>query len=418
MGFLHKLFGVKDPLSRLRRAVNQQRWADVLREEEVLQREHLSDEMLVELDETVESAANRLAEINLHEGEACLRSGDQEGAVEHFQLAAGHARSEVLKSLLVQHLAGASASLDAVLVSKDSKSCCSSGCHSTADTSTDSIDEMDMELRLELSLSSYPPDLAARYIAADSLFKQALLLSFDGDETEALKAFDAVDKAEQDDLYYFERGSLLVRSGETAQGRRCLQRSVELNPRQHLALETLVSLDLMEEQPAKAEARLNEMLSAEISTTFCFSRLAQIYAGKNDVEAAIAYGEQALASGPVEIDIIVLQSSFLEKAGQIAEAEAILLTLPSGGCGGGAHYLLAEFWLRHGKSLNQALEAFKSESRQDPTNLRWPLRIAQTYFALKWNKDGQALVQKILETPGLQADLRQEAEQILSFYGK
>ena len=48
-----------------------------------------------------------------------------------------------------------------------------------------------------------------------------------------------------------------------------------------------------------------------------------------------------------------------------------------GGCGGGAHPLQAEFWLRHGKNLDRALESFKGALRHELDNPRWLLRIAQ-----------------------------------------
>lgn len=419
MGFLQNIFGSKDPLSALRRAAKQQRWADVLREDEVIDRGNLSVEMIEELQNTLTTAGDCLAELNLTEGEACLRCDDRERAREHFQLAAVHARSDALKARAKQLLENGLPTADVATVNMVAKSCCSSGCHAPAEPTEDPADDMDMELRLELALASYPPELAVRYKSASSLFKQALLLAYaEEDGAEALKAFDAVSKAEQDDLYQFERGSLLLRLGDGAQGRRCLQRAVELNPEHHLALETLVTVDLLEKQFSKAESRLRKMLSDGISPTFCLSRLAQLAAGKNNVAAAIEFGEQALASGPVEMEILILLSTLLEKSGRIAEAESVLSALPSGGCGGGAHYLLAEFWLRHNKSLNQALESFKSISRQEPTNLRWPLRMAHTYFALKWNKDGQVLLNKILAAPDLHADLRKDAEEILSIYGK
>jgi tetratricopeptide (TPR) repeat protein len=184
-------------------------------------------------------------------------------------------------------------------------------------------------------------------------------------------------------------------------------------------METLVTLELAENQWENAERRLQQMLAAGISMPFCYSRLAELYAGKNDLVGAIGYAEQALASGPVELDILVLLSDCLEKTGRIEKAEAVLSALPGSGCGGGgAHVLLAEFWLRHGKSLPQALEAFKSASRQDPGNLRWPLRIAQTCLAQNRHKEGRDLLEKILCTPDLPADLRQEAEKNFSFYGK
>ncbi len=419
MGFFKKLFAGGDSLSAMNRAVRQQRWADVLRESECIEHDKLPGHIADELGSMIELAGNRLAEINLVEGEACLRSGENERADEHFKLAAQHARTEDLKQRAEQLLKDArSPSAQAVVPSSVAGGCCSSGCQSDSLDDADETVSWDMETRLELALSSYPPEWMERYIGTGIEFKQALLMSHDGLLGEALAGFEAVPDSARDDLFYFERGSLQVRMNDQGRGRKDLTRAIELNPRHELAMETLVSLDLASRNLPAAETRLQSMLSAGIAPAFCYSRLAMICAGRDDEAAAVSYGEKALAAGPVDMETLVLQASLLEKDGRLEETEALLASLPGGGCGGGAHVLLAEYWLRQGKSLEKALESFKGTSRQDPGNLRWPLRIAQTYLALGWHKEGQAMMKKVLSVPDLDDILRQEAEEILDFYGK
>ncbi|WP_432821568.1 tetratricopeptide repeat protein [Trichloromonas sp.] len=418
MGLLNKIFGGGDPLSTLKRALSQQRWADVLREGECLDRESLPGHSLAELESGLELAGNRLAEINLAEGEACFRAGEEERAGEHFTLAGQYARATELKERAEQLLNDVRSSSGKVTTPASvASSCCTSGCQSSTPDETGDIG-WDMETRLELALSSYPLEWMERYAGAGIEFKKALLMSHDGLLREALVAFEAVAESFRDDLYYFERGSLLVRMDDHRKGRKDLERAIELNPRHELAMETLVSLDLSARKLPAAESRLHSMLSSAIAPAFCCSRLAMISAAKGDEASAIRFGEQAIAAGAVDMETLVLQSSLLEKGGRLDEAERLLATLPGGGCGGGAHVLLAEFWLRQGKSLKKALESFKGTSRQDMENPRWPMRIAQTYLALGWRKDGQAMMKKVLLIPGLDDILRQEAEEILESLGK
>lgn len=419
MSFLKKIFGGGDPLTAMNRAVRQQRWADALREGDCVQRDKLPENLVGQFDTMLELAGNQLAETNLGEGEACCRAGEIERAREHYLLANQHARADELQlramRLLkdIQTASGKTAETAAV-----ASSCCSNGCRSESPGDTVEPVAWNMDIRLELALSSYPSEWVERYAATGIEFKRALLMSHDGLLGESLAEFKTVPDANRDDLFYFERGSLLVRMDDHNGGRKDLERAIELNSRHELAMETLVSLDLATRNLPAAETRLHSMLSSGIAPSFCYSRLAMIAAGRDDDASAIAYGEKALAAGPVELETVVRQSFLLEKSGRIKEAEALLATLPAGGCGGGCHVLLAEFWLRQGKFLEKALESFKGTSRQDPENPRWPMRIAHTYLALGWHKDGQAMMKKVLSTPGLDDLLRQEAEEILDFYGK
>lgn len=405
-------------MTSMNRAMRQQRWADVLIEGESIQRGKLTAQLSDELDSAIETAGNRLAEINLEEGEACLRAGEKQRASEHFMLAAQYARTEEPKRRAEQLLRDLQTFPEQTVASASASSCCASGCQSAPLDNSEVSVMWDMETRLELALSSYPPEWVERYIETGIEFKQALLMSHEGLLDEALAEFEAVPDSARDDLFYFERGSLQVRMNDLKKGRGDLERAVHLNPRHELAMESLVSLDIASRNLPSAESRLQAMLSAELAPSFCYSRLAMISAGKDDEASAIEYGKKALASGPVDMETLVLQASLLEKTGNLAEAEALLASLPAGGCGGGAHVLLAEFWLRQGKSLKKALESFKGSSRQDPENLRWPMRIAQTYLALGWHKDGQAMMKKVLSAPGLDKNLKQEAEEIVNFYGK
>jgi len=420
MGLLKRFFAPKDPLAAMRRAVEQARWADAVREGECIAAESLSAADATCWEELRDRAGDGLAEINLVEGQACLRASQQDRAREHFLLADTYARSAELQRCARDLLTACS---EAPVTATSAASlagggCCATGCATSVPESPAVNTDLDRDTQLEFVLSSYPPPWAERYTQASAAFHQVLLLAHEEREEEALAGLESIPEGERDDLYFFERGALLVRMGEHHAGRQDLERAVALNAQHVLALETLVRLDLLEQQPALAKQHLETMLAGNLASAFCHGRLAMLSAAEGDEATAIAHGEHALEYGSIDLETLLLLSSLYEKAGRLTEAENLLGNLPSVGCGGAPHVLLAEFWLRQGKLLNKALESFKVASRQEPQNPRWPLRIAQACLALGWHQDGLPLLERLLATPQLDPALRQEAQEIYSFYGK
>jgi predicted Zn-dependent protease len=103
----------------------------------------------------------------------------------------------------------------------------------------------------------------------------------------------------------------------------------------------------------------------------------------------------------------------LEHHGKPNEAERVLMHLSGGGCSGGPSLPLAEFWLRHGKNLDKALESFKGALRSEPDNPRWLLRVAQVYLARGWEKEGIGLLEKALNAATLEPRLQAEGKALL-----
>ncbi|MBE0599034.1 MAG: hypothetical protein IH614_17410 [Desulfuromonadales bacterium] len=406
MSILKKLFGGGDRLGRLRQAVQQQRWADALVEGEGL------DATLAASDEVAQllaTAGDSLAELNLAEGEACLRAGQRERAREHFSLAAGQARSENL-----QHKAQTRLQPDPPLpiAVAAAQTCCPSGCAPGASaTEVVDVDGLDLPTRLELILSGYPSELAQRYLDAPEVFHTAVILAYQGEDAQALAAMEEVPAGLRDSLFHFERGSLLARTGAGNRAIPDLEQAAAMVPAHPLAGETLVNLELALGLDAAAEQRLRQLLAAGGDPAFCHGRLASILARRGDLAAALESAQVAIGSGN-DGETLHLAAMLFERNGQLAEAEDCLARLSSPGCG--SHNLfLAEFWLRQGQHPDRALEAFKAGLRQEPGNPRWTLRIAQAYLALGWRREGMKILEKALAAPDLTADLRREGEILL-----
>jgi len=114
----------------------------------------------------------------------------------------------------------------------------------------------------------------------------------------------------------------------------------------------------------------------------------------------------------VDPGLISLCAQLQEQAERFDEAEDLLMRMPGGGCGGGAHPLLAEFWLRRGKNLDRALESFKGAMRQERDNPRWLLRISQVYLAKGWRKEASEQVQRLMSQGELPEEIRAEVKDV------
>ncbi len=422
MNFLKIIFGAADPLTSLRRAVEQKRWADALTCGERVNRGPLSPEVVTQLDELLAAAGNGLAELNISEAEACLRAGDHSRAAEHFGLAAEHARDQELRERAGQSLEqmGQEPARSAK-VPVATAGGCGAGCGSGpgAPPVADSAEggELDPQTRLELILASYPDELSQRYTGLTGEFLEAFLLAHEGREEEALERFENVPPAQRDDLFYFELGALRGRLGQGAKGRQDLEQALAINPGLILADEALVSIEIADGRFGEAEKRLLSRLTDGRADGFCHGFLAMLKGRAGQVEAGIEHGLKAIELGWPDPQTVLLTASLLETLGRLDEAEALLGRLSSGGCGGGVSVYLGEFWLRHGKHPEKALESFKGALRQDQDNPRWLLRIGQAYLARGWTKEGKPLIEKALADPRLDPGLVEEGKQALNSGG-
>jgi tetratricopeptide (TPR) repeat protein len=416
MSFWRKLFGGGTSLAQMRLALEQKRWADAVNIGTDLEQVGGTPDERMELSELLVVAGDGLAELNLSEGEACLRAGEMTRANEHFSLAASQARSTDMRQRVLQ--ATTELQRDAGTVKPlqpTSPDSCHTGCISSCGVAGkepgEAISgmELDTQTRIELILASYPDDLAERYMQRSGSFCKAFLLAHEGRADAALAAFEELPEEERDDLFYFERGALRGRIGETRLACSDLEKALEINPAHFLAVETLVHLEMSANNGIPAEARLKRMLSHNIVPAFCHANLAQILFRRGDMQGSLEHGLQALNGGDTSAETLLLTASLLEQKGQIDAAERVLLRLPGGGCAGGANLPLAEFWLRCGKNHDKVLEAFKAALRSEPDNSRWLIRVAQVYLARGWKKDAISLLEKVLSAGNLEPGLRVEA---------
>jgi len=364
--------------------------------------------------ELVAMAGDRLAELNLQEAEACLRAGDRVRAQEHLELAAGQARSSALlarRAELAVALADGETGSEATAAAHDC-----SGCGAAGTVNADEADfvsgDLPEEVAWELFLGTLPAPLGERYAAQPPVFRSGVLASRQGNYAAALDMLrqDPADSA----LRQYELALLYIRKQDLAAGVPLLEELLAHHPDFEPALQLAIDLALQGGWPQDLRPQLQRSIEAGIAVGACHAALARLESGEGNQPLFLRHGLLAVEAGAADANLVVALAGALEQQGELSGAEQLLMLLPAGGCHGGVHPLLGELWLRQGRCLDQALESFKSASRQDPANPRWPLRIGQTYLKRGWSKEGETLLRRLLEHPGLAEDQRIEIDRALS----
>jgi len=414
MGLLGKLFGGGATVIRLRQLVEQQRYVDARLLAEQLAGQSLTADDAVEVETLRIRAGDGLAQLNLDEALGLQRGDDFERARDHLQLAQEQVCSAALREVIERAIAVASSELEHLEVMEDSPACACATSQPT-DLPYSATDGADDDTQLELILTAYPPVVAARYAAKSETFKAAFLLANAGEDDAALTFWQQVEDAEQDDLYWFELGSLQARRGELQLARTALITALEQNPELLLAIEALIEILIGDADYDSAQQYLQQFLERGIDPAFCHAQLMTIYVRQREYPAAAEHARQALAAGNSELGFVLSAASVLEHIGALGETEQALQLIRASR--GGSSLPLAEFWLRQKSQLAVILDIFNDACREEPDNPRWQLRVAQTYIARNWVKDGVKLLRKVVDDPRLEPELTREAAELLSESG-
>jgi len=420
MGLLSKIFGGGDSIAGLRKAIAQKRFADAKLLAENLTDQSSSDAEADEIEQLRIVAGDGLAELNLQEALGLQRCGNYEQAAEHLQLAQEQVCSAELGDKIEQAIAAEPLvpEIDASIINLSASDPLASGSTSVSQTTTSLNDEDAMfgddESQLELILTSYPVDLGTRYADKSETFKKAFLLSHAGQDEQALPLWQQVEADEQDDLYWFELGSLFGRTGNLEEACPALETALQKNSELLLAIEALVPILIGMGDYHLAKERLQKFLDQGVDPAFCYAQLTSLDVQQQQFPSAAEHARQAITAGNLDPRFMLLAASVLEHVGALAEAENILRKLPASGAGGGTSLPLAEFWLRQKRELGTILDTFNAACREDPGDPRWQLRVAQTYLARNWTKDGLKLLRMVVNDTRLDPELAQEARELLA----
>jgi tetratricopeptide (TPR) repeat protein len=415
MGLLGKLFGGGSSIDGLRKAVAQKRFSDARLLAEKLSDQSLSEDEVAEVEQLRITSGDGLAELNLDEALGLQRCGYFEQAAEHLQLAQEQVCSSELRDKIEQAIA-AKPLIPEIDSAEEQRLAACDACSPRTHQLLNAEDAHfgDDDSQLELILTSYPVALAERYLGKGELFKEAFLCTHAGEDERALPLWQQVDETERDDLYWFELGSLWARRGDFEAAQPALERALEKNRELLLAIEALVPVLLAGGDYLLVEERLQGFLAQGVDPGFCYAQLATLAIQQQNFTSAAEYARQAISAGNLDQQLLLLAASVLEHTGALDEAETILKMLPASGCGSGTTLPLAEFWLRQNRELDKIIDTFNAACREDPEDPRWQLRVAQTYLAKNWLKEGLKILRMVVDDPRLEPELAQEARQLLA----
>ncbi|GAB4180217.1 MAG: hypothetical protein Tsb0017_08060 [Geothermobacteraceae bacterium] len=407
MAFLKKIFGSKSPLEQARRLFEQGEYVRLL---QYVEQQQIEDADLAPM---VDQARKTLQERNLEEARLRLSQGDRKTAREHLELAARFGADAEELAAIDREFPGEQP--DTTSAPQSCTSCNGSDMPVEVGELHENLNDQDA---LELLLAAMPEDVADRYREKSPVFLQALLASGRGDDAKACALLQECPEQDHDALYDFELAAALCRCGQPREGVKALERCLSALPSHAQAWELAADLYLQGTDIENFEERLESLASCAETAGFANLLLCRVAWQKGQKDRALERGELCLAAGNNDPEVIQIVALCLEQRGDIDRAEALLTALPGGGCGGGAHPMLAEFWLRQGRQLDKALESFKAMARQERNNPLWQLRMAETYLARGWTGEALRVVEaleSVSELPdafrSVLAELRQRMAQ-------
>ncbi|PNU18756.1 hypothetical protein C2E25_16015 [Geothermobacter hydrogeniphilus] len=406
MAFFKKIFSKKDPLVVIENAYRQQAWAVVVSSAAELSPETLDRNPTVSA--MVDEARKNLAEMNLEEAAARFAQGDIQAGREHLDLARQYgAGGEAVQAVSTQNL-----DESADMESSSATAPAHATCTDCADEPT-VLEQAQQTDDWDLLLAGLPEDQAAAYRAKSDVFRQALQAAYAGQDEEACVLFADLPAEERDASVCYEQGVALARLGHFDEALTLLYEVLDEMPDHRLALDALMDIHLAGHPVDGLDERLAGIPESDRNAGFIAACRARLAWKEGRGPEVVECGEKALAAGEGSPDIVEMLAFIYEQQHQYDRAEQTLGLLSSAGCGGGVHSLLAEFWLRRGTHLDQALESFKSSARREPDNPRWVLRIGQVYLARGWRKDGIKLLNQLATAEGLSEELREEIHRSL-----
>ena len=299
MSFLKKMFGKQNPIDEMRQCHARQDWAGVLNIAGQIDRDEFDAATVAEISRWQDQAGDTLAAMNLDEGLWAQKTGNLLRAREDFQLAIEQSRSGQLRERAEQALAALErGELPPDEPLADESPALHVGCNScapAAEAGADGIDaQLDEETRMELLLATMPTNLAERYLAAGAEFRQAWLAAQDGDEKHALELLGKVPAAEQNALFFLERGVLMLRSGHPKKACLDLQAALAEEPDLFPAYDALTDVLIAEGRSDELQKSLKQHIAEKRFVGFCWAKLAELHAQHGELEPALAAGLEAL----------------------------------------------------------------------------------------------------------------------------
>jgi len=240
----------------------------------------------------ISSCGNSLAEMNISEAEAALRSGNGPKATEYLELSLELAddvcireKAEKLISSLTQF--SSADNNEAEPQKKQSCSSCSTSHQHTPETAHILPDHLHGHEQFQLFINTLPGDLPHRYASLGEEFAEAYLMSHSGDSSQALNKFRQLLSTSDNDIILYETALLEYKEGRRDVCESLLRRAIALNEDNPVCYLSLAQLLADTGRLDEAAALLKSMMERMILYEQSLVMLADVYTAQGDQENAI-----------------------------------------------------------------------------------------------------------------------------------
>lgn len=240
----------------------------------------------------ISKCGNFLAEMNICEAEAALRTGNDQKAAEHLDLSLELADDVLIREKTGKLIASLikPSSVDnnkAEIVRKQSCSSCSSSSSHTPETSHALPDHLHSHEQFQLLINTLPGDLPQRYTSLGEEFADAYLLAHSDDNAKALNKFRQLLSTGENDIILYEIAILEYKDGRADVCESLLRRALQLNADNPVCNLSLAQLLADVGRLVEAADLLRNMMERMILYEQSLVMLADVYAALGDQENAI-----------------------------------------------------------------------------------------------------------------------------------
>lgn len=267
----------------------------------------------------ISRCGNNLAQMNIYEAEAAIRSTNSQKAIEYLDLSLELAddvslreKAEALLFSISESHAGKAQNIKPV-VEHDCSSCNSSHIPTTEPEPILS-DHLNCHEQFQLLVNTLPGDLPQRYSSLGEEFASAYLLAHSDNSDNALNKFRQLVADEENDIVLYETSLLEFKNGRIDICETLLRRALELNKDNPVCHLSLAQLFIDTGRLDEAEAFLKSMMERMILFDQALVMLADLHTLQGDQVSAVN-----LLTGGLQIP--VLKKASAERLVQILAAQ-------------------------------------------------------------------------------------------------
>jgi len=290
-----------------------------------------------QLQAMISKCGNILAEMNICEAEAAIRSGNSQKAAEYLELSLELADDVMIKEKvekLIYSLTQLSNTVNNKLESAEKQACssCSSSRQYTPEASDFLPDHLHRHEQYQLFINTLPGDLPQRYASLGEEFAEAYLLAHSDNISEALNKFRQLLSADDNDIILYETAILEYKEGRSGVCESLLRKAIKLNADNPVCNLSLAQLFVDSGRFDEAVALLKSMMDRTILYDQSLVMLADVYNVKGDKESAINLLSSGLLIPALKKASAERLVSILKFQGRDEEAAYLVKTYLKGCC--------------------------------------------------------------------------------------